>query len=243
MSLMTILYQKVSICYDNDRKWLYQANYTMGIHICRDFYRYIGDEPPDAEGNVVEDWVSEKEEHSVDLPSGTYFLTETKPADGYVTAETIEFEVLRRETEGDVQVQHVDMFDDVTKVEISKQDITGGKELPGAKLQIKDEDGKVVEEWTSTDKAHYIEMLPIGKYTLTEITAPAGYEVAETIAFEVLDTAEIQHVVMYDAPTPTPTPVVPTGDDLNTTMIAGIAALIALLLAAGFVLMKRKKEE
>ena len=34
---------------DTDRQWLYQTNYTMGIHICRDFYRHLGDEPPDVE--------------------------------------------------------------------------------------------------------------------------------------------------------------------------------------------------
>ena len=38
---------------DTDRQWLYQANYTMGIHICRDFYRHLGDEPPDAEDLIT----------------------------------------------------------------------------------------------------------------------------------------------------------------------------------------------
>lgn len=39
---------------DNDkgRKWRYQANYTMGIHICVDFFRYTGDRPPDAEEKI-----------------------------------------------------------------------------------------------------------------------------------------------------------------------------------------------
>ena len=37
------------------------------------------------------------------------------------------------------------MEDDVTKVRISKSDITTGDEIPGAKLSIIDEAGKVVE--------------------------------------------------------------------------------------------------
>ena len=37
------------------------------------------------------------------------------------------------------------MEDDVTKVEISKTDITGDTEIEGAKLTITDESGKVVE--------------------------------------------------------------------------------------------------
>lgn len=46
----------VVITQDADRKWVYQANYTMGIHICRDFYRFIGDEPPDAE-EMIEHYI------------------------------------------------------------------------------------------------------------------------------------------------------------------------------------------
>ena len=55
------------------------------------------------------------------------------------------------------------------KVEISKTDITGEKELPGAKLSVIDADGKLVESWTSeAGKTHMIERLPVGKYTLRE---------------------------------------------------------------------------
>ena len=42
--------------------------------------------------------------------------------------------------------------------------------------------------------------LKTGKYTLTEITAPDGYEVAEKVEFEVKNTGEIQKVTMYDKP-------------------------------------------
>ena len=49
------------------------------------------------------------------------------------------------------------MKDDVAKVTISKQDLTSGEEVPGATLQILDKDGKVVEEWTSTDQPHTVQ--------------------------------------------------------------------------------------
>ena len=192
----------------------------------------------DKDNNLVEEWVSTEESHKVDLPHGKYTLTERKPADGYVTAETISFEVLQRTEEGDVEVQHVKMEDDITKVEISKQDVTTKKELPGAKLQIKDSDGKVVEEWTSTNATHYIERLPIGKYTLTEITAPNGYEVAETVAFEVLDTGEIQHVVMYDSPVVN----TPKTGDVNPWIPAAAIILVLVLAGAGVVLVKGRKK-
>lgn len=168
----------------------------------------------DENDNVVDEWTSTEEAHIIkELVVGKkYTLTEMKPADGFVTAESIEFTI-----ENTAEVQKVEMKDDVTKVEISKQDISG-KELPGAKLSIIDADGKVVESWTSTKEAHYIEMLPIGKYTLREESAPEGYLVAEEIEFEVLDTGEVQHVVMVDEAVPerpqtTDTPK--TGDESN----------------------------
>ena len=72
------------------------------------------------------------------------------------------------------------------KVEISKTDITGKKELPGAKLSVIDADGKLVESWTSeAGKTHMIERLPVGKYTLREESAPYGYKVASDVTFEV----------------------------------------------------------
>jgi uncharacterized surface anchored protein len=148
----------------------------------------------DEDGNLVDEWVSGKEPHIIkELVVGKkYTMTETQPADGYVTAESIEFTV-----ENTGEVQKVEMKDDVTKVEISKTDIAG-KELPGAKLTILDQNGKVAESWTSEDKPHYMEMLPIGKYTLHEESAPDGYLVAEDVEFEVKDTGEIQKVSMED---------------------------------------------
>ena len=152
----------------------------------------------DEDGNVIDEWVSTEKAHVIkELTVGkSYTMTETKPADGYVTAESITFTV-----ENTAEIQKQEMKDDVTKVLISKQDIAG-KELPGAKLTILDEDGKVVESWTSTEEAHYIEMLPIGKYTLREETAPEGYLVAKDVEFEVKNTAEVQKVVMVDEEKP-----------------------------------------
>ena len=91
------------------------------------------------------------------------------------------------------------MLDDITKVEISKTDITDSKEVPGAKLTILDKDGKEVESWVSEEKPHLIEKLPIGTYTLKEEQAPEGYLIAEDVIFKVKDTGEIQKVEMKDA--------------------------------------------
>ena len=150
-------------------------------------------------GKTADTWTSEKEPHPVSgLEVGkTYILTETRPADGYVTAESIEFTV-----EDDFKSELHQMKDDVTKLKISKEDITNSKELPGAQLVIRDSEGNEVEKWTSAEEPHYIEMLPIGTYTLTEIAPPALYMKAEDVQFEVKDTGEIQTVTMLDKPTP-----------------------------------------
>ena len=198
----------------------------------------------DESGKVVDSWTSGKEAHIIkELVVGQkYTLTETKPADGFVTAESITFTV-----EDTAEAQKIEMKDDVTKVEISKTDISG-KELPGAKLTILDKDGKTVESWTSEEKPHYIEMLPIGEYTLREESAPDGYLVAEDVKFTVEDTGEIQKVVMKDEvkPEETPTPETPstqvtdtpkTGDDTHMLLwillaVAGMAGVVSAVWVA-----------
>ena len=197
----------------------------------------------DKDGKEIERWVSTDKPHYIEkLPAGEYTLTEVEAPDGYAFAESVPFTVLPTG-----EVQQFEMWDDVIKVEISKVDITTNKELPGAELIITNKEGKEIDRWVSTDKPHYIEKLPAGEYTLTEITAPNGYEIAEDISFTVLPTGEVQRVVMKDAPipeqpvqstppsTPTPTPLIPqTGDTfplglflaLAGISLAGLAALI-----------------
>ena len=74
-----------------------------------------------------------------------------------------------------------------TTVDISKRDITNGKELPGAKLEIRDADGSLVEGWTSGKVPHTVRGLELEKeYTLTEKRAPDGYAEAESIVFKLV---------------------------------------------------------
>ena len=158
----------------------------------------------DEKGNEIDRWVSTNAPHYMErLPAGKYTLTEVTAPDGYAIAERVEFEVLPTG-----EVQTFEMFDDTIKVKISKVDITTNEELPGAELVIKDKDGTEIDRWISTNEPHYVEKMPAGDYTLTEITAPNGYKVAESIDFTVLPTGEMQTVVMKDAreDTPTPTP-------------------------------------
>ena len=135
-----------------------------------------------------------------DLPLGQYYVKEIEAPKGYVKSDKI-FDVDASYQGDKVKVIEFEAaFENAPiKVEISKTDITGEKELPGAKLSVIDADGKLVESWTSeAGKTHMIERLPVGKYTLREESAPYGYKVASDVTFEVKETAEIQKVSMKD---------------------------------------------
>jgi len=200
----------------------------------------------DSEDNVVDEWVSDGTNHVVtELPAGEYTLKEIAAPDGYVIANDIRFTV---DVYGNVTVENVDskavsdngdplitMVDDTTKVQISKQDITTGEELPGTTLQIIDEDGNVVEEWVSTDETHFIEgKLIAGKeYTLRETIAPDGYEIANEIRFTVNADGSVTEVVMYDEHTPDlETPPTVTIDTPNTGVSADNGAELYLVATA-----------
>lgn len=147
----------------------------------------------DEKGKTVDEWTSGKEEHSISgLEEGKkYTLTETTAPKGYVKAESITF------TAGDKD-QMLVMKD--KQVSVTKTDITGTQEVPGATLTVKDEDGNTVDTWVSGDKEHHVSGLEEGKtYTLIEETAPEGYVRAEEITFTVTKENVDQEVNMFDA--------------------------------------------
>ncbi|WP_152973837.1 Cna B-type domain-containing protein, partial [Ligilactobacillus ceti] len=74
--------------------------------------------------------------------------------------------------------------DDDINVEISKVGL-GGKEIAGAKIEIK-KAGKVVERWTSAaGKTHVWKNVAEGDYEFHEIAAPKGYQKVTVIKFHV----------------------------------------------------------
>ncbi|MGN0592090.1 MAG: SpaA isopeptide-forming pilin-related protein, partial [Ruminococcus sp.] len=146
----------------------------------------------DEDGNVVEEWDSEKDtQHEVTLLPGTYTLEETTAPDGYVKAEEITFTVNEDGTIEEFEDGTVIMKDDYTKVEISKLD-ENDELLSGATLAIYQYDiekkiaiGDPIEQWTSGTDPKVIEKLPLGDYVLVELSAPENYQIAEPVPFSL----------------------------------------------------------
>ena len=131
--------------------------------------------------------------------SGRYRIVEVKAPAGYLLDST-PMEVSFTYEGQQIAWQVVDGTNTNlrTGVDISKQDITNGKELPGAKLEIRDADGNLVEGWTSGKVPHTVRGLELEKeYTLTEKCAPDGYTEAESIVFKLVQNGTEQVNEVY----------------------------------------------
>lgn len=139
-------------------------------------------------------------------------VTVEVPLGGEDGTEPINYYIL--ETDADGNILDLDVFEyEVTgegTVALSKENLTGninlvnkipeesdgklrvqktdgnGVGLAGASFRLTDEDGTVVDEWTSEASAHELELDP-GTYTLTEVQAPTGYTGAGSVTIEVDD--------------------------------------------------------
>lgn len=144
-------------------------------------------------GKVVDKWTSGKDSHFINglEEEKTYILSETVSPEEYVKSTDIEFTVSKEKVN-----EKVNMKD--KQVKVSKLTV-GGEEVTGALMQIVDEDGNVVDEWTSEGKVHYATGLVEGKkYTLHEDLAPTGLNLANDIEFDVTYEKENQKVTMVD---------------------------------------------
>ncbi|QMV84528.1 Cys-Gln thioester bond-forming surface protein [Corynebacterium hindlerae] len=202
-----------------------------------------------SDGSKVDSWVSTDKPHRISVAPGEYVFKETAAPKGYKVVSDITFTV---NAKGEVSTSDVQQTVNsvkvavaeknqltvineaeqapLTKVLLSKVALGQKDELAGAKMTLSkvgiawDEPvTALIEEWTSGNKPREFSAEP-GVYQLTEVTAPQGYEVAESIIFHVagdgkvqvgvkdsdghykLEDAEDNKVVMVDKPSPTTTP-------------------------------------
>ncbi|MCR4950143.1 MAG: hypothetical protein K6A40_02340 [Solobacterium sp.] len=134
----------------------------------------------DEEGNTIDEWTSSDTPHAVcGLEEGrSYVIHEDTAPLGYVRVTDIPFTLTE-------EIQNIIVTDQT--VTVSKQDIAG-RELPGARMSVTDEKGRVIDEWTSSDTPHMVNGLEEGRsYVIHEDTAPLGYVRATDIPFTVTD--------------------------------------------------------
>lgn len=193
-----------------------------------------------------------------DIPFGEYVIRELSAPDGYVLSKE-SYPVAVSEND---EIIRIEIENKPVTVEISKRNAEGN-ELKGAQMQLVDDKGTIVDEWTSDGTNHIVTKLPAGKYILKETAAPEGYMLATDICFEVLvdgtvivdgiETTAVSEngnplIVMIDEAVPKEIPqdTPHTGDSRSNTaawlMIAGgLAGLCALLISHK--IQKRKELE
>lgn len=159
-------------------------------------------------GNLV--GVAETDENGkavfdADLPLGKYVVKEMEAPEGYLLDET-EYPVdFSYQNPAAVKItKELEVKDTPLIVEVSKTDITTGKELKGAALEIIDSDGKTYASWKTDGKPYRLEAIPAGDYTLRETASPYGYLIAGEVDFTVEEVGNedgspvIQKVAMSD---------------------------------------------
>ena len=161
--------------------------------------------------------------------------------DLYMPGDSVEYEVTVKNDGSVTKVKMENTPKDKPIVVISKQDATTGEELEGAHLELRDADGNLIEAWVSEKEPHKIVGLAPGKYTLTEILAPEGYELSkETITFVVKEDGTVDgKVIMYNTPETIEVPSTGTFKTITTSLIG----LLIIGLGSVIVYKNYKKNE
>ena len=149
------------------------------------------------DGTLIDEFTTTNENYvKENLEIGEYVLKQIEAPNGViVNNEPIYFSITDSNN-----VSIINFVNDFTKVNISKKDIAGSAEINGARLVIRNSNGEIIKEWTSSNTPYYIEKLPVGKYTLEETIAPNGYVLnTSKVEFEVLETGDIQSTTMYNS--------------------------------------------
>lgn len=179
------------------------ASATYGIYAKEDILSVTGEVLVKAD-DLVDTAITDENGNAkfeADLPLGLYYVKEIEAPAGYLLDNTVydvDFSYVEEMTATPTVTKQLEMKDTPIIVEVSKSDITTGRELKGAKLEVIDSSGNVYASWVTDGKTYQLEAIPAGNYTLRETASPYGYLIANEVAFTVEETGEIQKVAMYD---------------------------------------------
>ena len=184
------------------------------------------------------------------VPYGKYIVKEISAPSGYLLSDR-QYPVTISE---DGETVELTAENSAVSVAIRKEDIYG-KELTGAKMQLIDANGEVVDEWTSDSKEHIVRGLPAGAYTLKEVAAPDGYVIATDISFTVDEYGKVAVgsveakavtddgvpcITMVDKAEKKPTVTVPPTGDTGRNVL-GLILLVSGLCGIAYAAVKYRK--
>lgn len=130
----------------------------------------------------------------------TYVLTETTTYTDGTVEESSRMQITLGEK---ASIEHISALDKKTVIKLSKTELSGSKELPGCEMELRDQDGNVIEAWISGKEPHEMEgiLVPGKTYILSEVNPAPGYSYAEEISFTVNEDGTAERVIMEDRPT------------------------------------------
>ncbi|WP_142319469.1 SpaA isopeptide-forming pilin-related protein [Bacillus cereus] len=130
-----------------------------------------------------------------DLPLGDYFVKEINAPEGYIKVDTPVKVTIDNTNVIELVMKNTRKVEN-GQFKLLKKDSESGQLLPGAKFDVIDKDGKVVETIVTDDKGEALsKQLPVGSYTLKEVEAPKGYELSSS---SVSVDVEVNKVVTVD---------------------------------------------
>ncbi|MHA4260550.1 choice-of-anchor A family protein [Bacillus cereus] len=115
-----------------------------------------------------------------DLPLGDYFVKEINAPEGYIKVDTPVKVTIDNTNVIELVMKNTKRVEN-GQFKLLKKDSESGQLLPGAKFDVIDKDGNVVETIVTGDKGEALsKQLPVGSYTLKEVEAPKGYELSSS---------------------------------------------------------------
>ncbi|WOA58357.1 SpaA isopeptide-forming pilin-related protein [Bacillus mycoides] len=115
-----------------------------------------------------------------DLPLGDYFVKEISAPEGYIKVDTPVKVTIDSTNVIEIVMKNTKKVEN-GQFKLLKKDSESGQLLPGAKFDVIDKDGNVVETIITDGKgAALSKQLPVGTYTLKEVEAPKGYELSSS---------------------------------------------------------------
>lgn len=192
----------------------------------------------DSTGKVIDEFVTTTEPHKLTgLEDGTYTVEETKAPTGYEkTAKIYEFTVDKDHRDVTVTIENKAIEKLVT---VFKVDGKTGNPISGAVLIIRDSDGNIVDEFTSTEEGHTLTGLKDGKYTVEEKQAPEGYTKSDEIYTFTISDETPTALVFFENNEIVEVPFTGSSKSLISTLFGSVL----LISGVGFVYYNGKKQK